>query len=95
MTALFPITHCRPMLMLARSPRTIHSDCTMVCMCTEKTRLFMIAYFTTGNTLTAHLPIENNVLAAAENARPTDLVPRSLKKYSHTLSVCHVSTSSS
>ena len=80
MTALFPITHCRPMLMLAKSPRTIHSDCTMVCMCMEKTSLFTIAYFTTGSTHMAYLPIENNVLAAAENACPTNLVPRSLKR---------------
>ena len=78
MTALFPITHCRPMLMFARSPRTIHSDCTMVCICMErKEELHTTAYLLLECT---YLPIENNVLAATENARSTDLVPRSLKE---------------
>ena len=27
----FPSTHCRPMLILAKSPLNTHSDCAIVC----------------------------------------------------------------
>ena len=53
----------------------------MVCICIERKEEFaydsLLCYW---NVHVAYLPIENNVLAAAENTCSTDLVPRSLVK---------------